>query len=318
MSSFRALWQTLNDPTRLRILALLDDEELSVAELQEILHLGQSRISTHLAHLRGTGLVQPRREGKRTYYSLIKKLPRESRQILESALLTLAEVPGAKGDPAGLKLVLEKRRIAARDYFNRVAGRLGKSFCPGRTWSEIGPLLAHLVPRVVVADLGAGEGWLSQLLARRAEKVIAVDNSPKMVAFGRAESKKKNIPNLEYRLGDLADPPIPARSVDIVILSQALHHTANPQQALAAAAKLLRKGGRLIVLDLSRHHFDQARELYGDHWLGFSEADLHEWLTAAGLQEVEVQLLTPEPEPPHFQPTLASGGGGGSDRDPSN
>jgi ArsR family transcriptional regulator len=307
MSSFRALWQTLNDPTRLRILALLDDEELSVAELQEILHLGQSRISTHLAHLRGTGLVQPRREGKRTYYSLIKKLPRESRQILESALLTLAEVPGAKGDPAGLKLVLEKRRIAARDYFNRVAGRLGKSFCPGRTWSEIGPLLAQLVPRVVVADLGAGEGWLSQLLARRAEKVIAVDNSPKMVAFGRAESKKKNIPNLEYRLGDLADPPIPARSVDIVILSQALHHTANPQQALAAAAKLLRKGGRLIVLDLNRHHFDQARELYGDHWLGFSEADLHEWLTAAGLQEVEVQLLTPEPEPPHFQPTLASG-----------
>jgi ArsR family transcriptional regulator len=305
--SFRALWQTLGDPTRLRILALLDEEELSVAELQEILHLGQSRISTHLAHLRGAGLVQPRREGKRTYYSLIKKLARESRQILESALLTLAEVPGAKGDSAGLKLILEKRRIAARDYFNRVAGRLGKSFCPGRTWSEIGPLLAQLIPRVVVADLGAGEGWLSQLLARRAEKVIAVDNSPKMVAFGRAESKKKNIPNLEYRLGDLADPPIPARSVDIVILSQALHHAANPQQALAAAAKLLRKGGRLIVLDLNRHHFDQARELYGDHWLGFSETDLHEWLTGAGLQEVEVQLLSPEAEPPHFQPTLASG-----------
>ncbi len=216
-------------------------------------------------------------------------------------------MPGAKGDSAGLKLILEKRRIAARDYFNRVAGRLGKSFCPGRTWSEIGPLLAQLIPRVVVADLGAGEGWLSQLLARRAEKVIAVDNSPKMVAFGRAESKKKNIPNLEYRLGDLADPPIPARSVDIVILSQALHHAANPQQALAAAAKLLRKGGRLIVLDLNRHHFDQARELYGDHWLGFSETDLHEWLTGAGLQEVEVQLLSPEAEPPHFQPTLASG-----------
>jgi ubiquinone/menaquinone biosynthesis C-methylase UbiE len=305
--SYRALWQTLNDSTRLRILALLDDEELSVAELQEILHLGQSRISTHLAHLRGVGLVQPRREGKRTYYSLIKKMPRESEQILEAALLTLKEVPAAKADTAGLKLVLEKRRSVARDYFNRVAGRLGKSFCPGRTWSEIGPLLAQLVPRVVVADLGAGEGWLSQLLARRAEKVIAVDNSPKMVAFGRAESKKKNIPNLEYRLGDLADPPIPARSVDIVILSQALHHTANPQQALAAAVKLLRKGGRLIVLDLNRHHFDPARDLYGDHWLGFSESDLQEWLTAAGLKEVEVQLLTPEAEPPHFQPSLASG-----------
>ncbi|HUB66009.1 MAG TPA: metalloregulator ArsR/SmtB family transcription factor [Candidatus Methylacidiphilales bacterium] len=305
--SFRALWQTLHDPTRLRILALLEEEELSVAELQAILHLGQSRISTHLAHLRRVGLVDPRREGKRTYYSLVKKLGRETRQILDSALLTLAEVPGAKTDPAGLKLVLEKRRSAAREYFNRVAGRLGKNFCPGRTWAEIGPLLAQLVPRVTVADLGAGEGWLSQLLARRAGKVIAVDNSPKMVAFGRAEAKKKGIANLDYRLGDLADPPIPARSIDLVILSQALHHAANPQQAVAAAARLLRKGGRLVILDLNQHHFDQARELYGDYWLGFSEADLRAWLAAAGLQQIDVQLLAPEPEPPHFQPALASG-----------
>ena len=305
--SYRALWQTLHDSTRLRILALLEEEELSVAELQEILHLGQSRISTHLAHLRRVGLVQPRREGKRTYYSLVKKLDKPARQILDSALLTLEEVPGAKADSSGLKLVLEKRRTAAREYFNRVAGRLGKSFCPGRTWTEIGPLLAHLVPNVVVADLGAGEGWLSQLLARRAEKVIAVDNSPKMVAFGRAESKKKGIANLEYRLGDLAEPPIPPHSVDIVILSQALHHTANPQQAVGAAAKLLRKGGRLIVLDLNQHQFDQARELYGDYWLGFSESDLRDWLAAAGLEQIDVQLLTPEEEPPHFQPTLASG-----------
>ncbi|HEX4140078.1 MAG TPA: metalloregulator ArsR/SmtB family transcription factor [Candidatus Methylacidiphilales bacterium] len=305
--SFRALWQTLHDPTRLRILALLEEEELSVAELQEILHLGQSRISTHLAHLRRVGLVQPRREGKRTYYSLVKKLDRDSRQILDSALLTLAEVPGSKADAASLKLVLEKRRASAREHFNRVAGRLGKSFCPGRTWTEIGPLLAQLVPRVVVADLGAGEGWLSQLLARRAEKVIAVDNSPKMIAFGRAEAKKKGIANLEYRLGDIGEPPIPERSVDVVILSQALHHAANPQQAVTAAAKLLRKGGRLVVLDLNQHHYDTARELYGDHWLGFSEADLREWLNTAGLREIEVQLLAPEDEPPHFQPTLASG-----------
>lgn len=305
--SYRALWQTLHDPTRLRILALLEKEELSVAELQEILHLGQSRISTHLAHLRRVGLVEPRREGKRTYYSLIAKMPTETRHILEAAWMTLREIPASKTDPAGLKLILEKRRTAARDYFNRVAGRLGKSFCPGRTWTEIGPLLAQLVPHVVVADLGAGEGWLSQLLARRAEKVIAVDNSPKMVAFGRAEAKKKGIANLEYRLGDLADPPIPPRSVDFVILSQALHHTVNPQAALAAAARLLRKGGRLIVLDLNQHHFDQARELYGDYWLGFSEADLQAWLSAAGLRDIEVTLLTPESEPPHFQPTLASG-----------
>jgi ArsR family transcriptional regulator len=128
-----------------------------------------------------------------------------------------------------------------------------------------------------------------------------------MVAFGRAEAQKKGIPNLEFRLGDLAAPPIPPRSVDLVILSQALHHAANPQEALAAAAKLLRKNGRLVVLDLNQHHFDQARELYGDHWLGFSEADLRAWLEAAGLSDVEVQLLAPESAAPHFQPTLATG-----------
>src|ERR1700761_6305482 len=199
--SFRALWQTLHDPTRLRILALLEEEELSVAELQEILHLGQSRISTHLAHLRRVGVVQPRREGKRTYYSLVKKLDRETRQILDSALLTLAEVSSAKGDMASLKLVLEKRRASAREHFNRVAGRLGKSFCPGRTWTEIGPLLAHLVPRVVVADLGAGEGWLSQLLARRGGEGGAGGNSPEMVAVGRAGGEKKGGSKLGYWVG---------------------------------------------------------------------------------------------------------------------
>src|ERR1700728_3756886 len=123
--SYRALWQTLHDPTRLRILALLEEEELSVAELQEILHLGQSRISTHLAHLQRVGLVDARREGKRTYYSLEKKLGKETHQILDSALLTLTEVIGANDNSSGLKLVLEKRRTTAREYFNRVAGRLG-------------------------------------------------------------------------------------------------------------------------------------------------------------------------------------------------
>jgi ArsR family transcriptional regulator len=164
-----------------------------------------------------------------------------------------------------------------------------------------------MIPHVEVADLGAGEGWLAQLMARRAKRVIAVDNSPKMVEFGRQEALKKDIPNLEFRLGDLSEPPIPERSVDYVVLSQALHHAVNPRQAITAAANLLRPGGRLLVLDLNQHQFDQARQVYGDTWLGFREADLREWLQAAGLKEVEVQLLAEEEEPPHFQPTLASG-----------
>jgi ubiquinone/menaquinone biosynthesis C-methylase UbiE len=304
--TLRLTWQTLADPTRLRVLALLNEEELSVAELQEILHLGQSRISTHLSVLRSAGLVQPRREGKRTYYSL-SKIPREKRQLLEAAWLTLKEIPDAVRDQAALKVVMAKRRAAARDYFNRIAGRLGKSFCPGRTWAEVGSLLAQMVPHVVVADLGAGEGWLSQLLAQNASKVIAVDNSPKMVAFGRAEVKKKGITNLEYRLGDMSDPPIKPGTVDIVILSQALHHADQPAQALKAVAKLLRPGGRVLILDLNHHHFDRARELYGDYWLGFTEVDLHRWMGEAGLSKINVQLLLQDEKPPHLQPLLASG-----------
>jgi ArsR family transcriptional regulator len=167
-------------------------------------------------------------------------------------------------------------------------------------------MLAMMIPRVVVADLGAGEGWLSQLLAQNAEKVIAVDNSPKMVEFGKAEAKKKKIANLDYRLGDLEAPPISPNSVDVAVLSQALHHAVNPPHAVAAAARLLRPGGRIIILDLNRHHVDQAREMYGDYWLGFSEADLRQWLKDAGLTRIHVQLLTPDDKPPHFQPCLAT------------
>jgi ArsR family transcriptional regulator len=303
--SLRSLWKILADSTRLRLLALLTEEEVSVAELQQILHLGQSRISTHLSVLRAAGLVKPRREGKHTYYALSPQRNRDADQLLQAAQVVLKEIPEAARDIAALKVVLAKRRATAREYFNRIAGRLGKSFCPGRTWAEVGPLLAQMIPPVVIADLGAGEGWLSQLLAQNAKKVIAVDNSPKMVAFGKAEARKKGIPNLEYRLGDLTSPPIAPGSVDIVVFSQALHHADQPPQALRVAAKLLRSRGRVIILDLNQHHFDRARVLYGDYWLGFSEVDLRKWLKEAGFNRIQIQLLTPDLHSPHLQPLLA-------------
>jgi 2-polyprenyl-3-methyl-5-hydroxy-6-metoxy-1,4-benzoquinol methylase len=306
--SLRSTWQTLSDPTRLRILNLLRGEELSVVELQQVLHLGQSRISTHLSVLRSAGLASARREGKHTYYSLSKEVNGKTRQLLDAAWTTLPEIPEAARDREACNIVLEKRRADTRTYFNRIAGELGKAFCPGRTWAAVGPLLAQLVPSdAVIADLGAGEGWLSQLLAQNARQVIAVDNSPKMIAFAKAELKKKKIGNIDYRLGDLAAPPIQSASVDIVLMSQALHHAANPAQAVAAAAHLLKPKGRLLILDLNQHQFDQARKLYGDYWLGFSEADLRRWLKEARLSKINVQLLTPDAAPPHLQPILACG-----------
>ena len=302
----RQLWPVLGDTSRLRLLALLKEEELSVAELQQVLHLSQPTISNHLAVLRKTEMVASRREGQRIYYTLNPGLTETTIQLLTTALLMLTETDEAGGDAAALREVLQKRRRDAQEYFNRIAGRLDRAQCPGRTWGAVGPLLAQLVPRKVIADLGAGEGWLSQLLAQKAEQVIAVDNSPKMVEFATAEFKAKQIANLEYRLGDLADPPIAPGTVDIAIMSQALHHAVNPAEAIAAAARILRPGGLFLILDLNQHHFDQARELYGDYWLGFNETDLRIWLKKAGFADINVQLLDPDPAPPQLQPLLAS------------
>src|ERR1700749_2349582 len=137
-------------------------------------------------------------------------------------------------------------------------------------------MLFALVPPMVIADLGAGEGTISQLLAKRAKKVIAIDNSEKMVEYGSALAKKHGFANLEYRLGDIESPPIEPESLDLALLSQALHHPVSPARAVAAAHALLKTGGRVAILDLHAHQFEQARELYADTWLGFGEAQLHE------------------------------------------
>jgi ArsR family transcriptional regulator len=167
-------------------------------------------------------------------------------------------------------------------------------------------MLLRVMPPVVVADLGSGEGLLSELLARRAKKVIAVDNSEKIVAFGASKAKKIGLKNLEFRLGDLEAPPIDPQSVDLVVLSQALHHAKNPADAVAATYGILRPGGQVMILDLLKHNFEKARELYGDTWLGFAESDLQRWLEAAGFKKIEITVVAREEQPPHFQTILAA------------
>jgi ubiquinone/menaquinone biosynthesis C-methylase UbiE len=199
------------------------------------------------------------------------------------------------------------RRDTAREYFNELAGRFGRSYIPGRTWKGLSHLLLELLPPLDIADLGAGEGTLSQLLARSAKSVIAVDNSEKMVAFGRKLIRDHKISNLEYRLGDLEDPPIPSASVDLALFSQALHHAAHPAGAIAAAFRILRPGGRIAILDLLGHTFEEARKLYADHWLGFGEAELHELLEQAGFNDIRVDVVARESRSPNFQTVLALG-----------
>lgn len=297
----------LSDSTRLRLLALLLKEELSVAELQEILGMAQSRISSQLALLRQAGFVHDRREGKKAFYSLRASLPPKSLALLRAACDSVAELPESAEDRDNLDRTLQKRRRVSEQYFNLIAGRLGKGYCPGRTWEAIGHLALRLVPAITVADLGAGEGLVSQLIAHRAERVWCIDNSPRMVEVGTELARKNGLANLTYKLGDIESVPLPDKSVDLAILSQALHHASHPQTAVNEAFRILKPGGQLLVLDLKEHNFEKAHELYGDLWLGFKESALHAFLKKSGFQKVEVTAVSREENEPHFETLLASG-----------
>jgi ArsR family transcriptional regulator len=290
----------LTDPTRLRILLLLDAEALSVADLQELLGMGQSRISTQLSQLKSGGLVRDERSGKHNFY----------RSEMSSALCGLAkeaakELPEVAKDAAALRHLQRKRRDKTRAYFDELAGRFGKDYVPGRSWKGLAEALLKVTNHGVVADLGAGEGTLAQMLARQAERVIAVDLSPKMVEFGSELARRHDLKNLEFRLGDIEEPPLDDASVDLAFLSQALHHAGSPQKALAQAFRIVKPGGQLVVLDLLQHSFEEARELYADVWLGFGEGELAALLEKAGFAEIETAVVDREPEPPHFQTLLA-------------
>jgi ArsR family transcriptional regulator len=266
MSSALKSLRALSDPTRLRIIALLEREELSVNELQEITRLGQSRISTHLGLLQEAGLLQSRREGKRTFYKANENADDVAREFIQLATRGAREMAEYAADQINLKRILSRRREQAQVYFNQVAGRFDRSYGPGRSWQAFGHLLLRVLPPLTVADLGSGEGLLSELLARRCKKVIAVDNSEKMVAFGANKAKKNGLKNLEFRLGDLQNPPIDPQSVDLAILSQALHHAGEPAKAIAGVHRILKTGGQMMILDLLQHNFEKAQELCTTGW----------------------------------------------------
>lgn len=291
----------LADPTRLRMLLLLHNQALSVAELQEILGMGQSRISTQLSLLKQEGMVTDQRSGKNNIYQA--ELPE---LLLSLARQAAEELPECPKDLSALRHLIRKRKDKARSYFDELAGKFGKSYVPGRSWKALAEALIKVMNYDVVADLGAGEGTLSQLLAQRAKKVIAVDISPKMVEFGQNLARSHGLGNLEFRLGEIEDVPIETKTVDLAILSQALHHAEEPSRALSEAYRILKPGGRLLILDLAKHSFTKAHELYSDRWLGFPEGELAEMIEAAGFQGVETSVVDRETKPPRLQTLVAT------------
>jgi len=348
MASIVKTLKVVADPNRLRILLLLQGEELSVAELQEIMGMGQSTISTHLSQLKQAGLVEDRRTGRSNLYRLAslptenseavsrhggaiaalsaeasvlngddfsravigaessRPLGHEGRRFLDEILANAkTEIGEADDDRAAVRRVLRKRQDKTRAFFDSVAGRLGRKYVPGKSWKSLAEALLRLMPPLVVADLGAGEGSFALLLSQRAVRVIAVDSSARMIEVGREQAARHGVKNIDYRLGDMEEIPIGAGEVDVVFFSQSLHHALHPERALAEAARILKPQARIVILDLVKHRFEEARELYADEWLGFSEAELETMLEKAGFVNIETSVVDKEPDAPQFQTLLA-------------
>jgi ArsR family transcriptional regulator len=302
MPSIVKILRVVADPNRLRILLLLRGEELSVAELQEILTMGQSTISTHLSQLKQAGLVEDRRTGKNSLYKFAASGDGPLDKIFSRAQ---SEIPEAAADQAAMRRVLRKRQDKTRAFFDSVAGRLGRDYVPGKSWKSVAEAFLHLMPPVIVADLGAGDGSFALLLAQSAKRVLAVDTSDKMLEVGRDLAARHGVRNIEFRQGDMEELPIDSASIDVVFFSQSLHHALHPERAIGEAHRILVPGGRLILLDLAKHRFEEARELYADEWLGFSEAEVEVLLEKSGFRQIRTSIVDKEAESPNFQTLLA-------------
>jgi ArsR family transcriptional regulator len=306
VSGFLQTLRVLGDEGRIRVLRLLEKEELSVAELQEILGMGQSRISMQLSRLKQAGFVNVRRAGQKSLYRLTTSQNAQS-IVSETLRRSAGEIALARQDDEALQLILQKRKDKLRSYFDELAGRFGRHYVPGRSWKGLSEVLLRLMPPMVIADLGAGEGTLALMLAQRAQRVIAVDNSGKMVEYGAEVARSHGVENLEYRLGDLEELPLEQAEVDVALFHQSLHHALHPQKAIHEAARVLRPGGRIAVVDLLKHGFEEAREVYADVWLGFSQVELIDLLREAGFRSVDVSIVHREEEAPHFETLVAVG-----------
>jgi SAM-dependent methyltransferase len=289
-----ALYRLLGDEVRLRLLRLLSLERLNVSELTAILGIAQSGVSRHLGLLKDARLVAEEREGGYSYYRLAPALSEAHNglgplwSLLRSQFDSAAATGTGRADAARLAEVQRLRK----ENFEAHAGPDTKErqLVPGRSWAAWARALGHLLPALRVADLGCGEGYLTLEASRWASKVIAVDRSAVVLRKAQALASRRRARNVIWKKGDLERLPIRDASVDVALLSQALHHAADPARALAEAVRIVAPGGRVLILDLREHDQTWVRERLGDRWLGFPDKALAALLRDAGLTDVRVDV----------------------------
>jgi SAM-dependent methyltransferase len=289
-----AIFRLLGDEARLRVLRLLDAERLNVSELTAILGIAQSGVSRHLGLLRDAGLVAEEREGGFTYFHIAPALGESANGFAPLWGLLRAQFESAASTPAGRAddARLEEVRRLRKENFDAHGGpdTNERQLVPGRSWAAWSRALGHLLPPLVVADLGCGEGYLTIEASRWASRVIAIDRSPAVLHRGRALAARRGVRNVVWKQGHLERVPLRDGSVDVALLSQALHHADDPARALAEAARIVVPGGRVVVLDLRTHDQAWVRARLGDRVLGFDDDALETLLKKAGLTGVKVNV----------------------------
>jgi ArsR family transcriptional regulator len=286
------------DATRVRLLALLEGEELTVAELSAITQLAQPRVSTHLAKLKEAGLVRDRRAGVSAYYRFDDAALDPAQRALWQSISTGSDDPLLRQDAERVPAVLATR-AADQNWADSVAGDMERHYSPGRTWEALARTALPLLEPGDVLDIASGDGVLAELLAPHAQRYVCIDTSPRVVAA--AAERLRRFPNVEVREGDMHALPFADAGFDLVVLMHALTYAARPAQAVAEAARMLKRGGRLLLSSLANHQHRAAVEAYGHSNLGFSAKDLRRFATKAGLQVTSCETVTREKRPPHFE-----------------
>ena len=286
------------DATRVRLLTLLEREELTVAELSAITQLAQPRVSTHLAKLKEAGLVRDRRAGVSAYYRFDEAALDPAQRALWQSIGAGSDDPLLRQDAERVPAVLATR-AADQNWADSVAGDMERHYSPGRTWEALARSALPLLAPGDVLDIASGDGVLAELLAPHSRRYVCVDASPRVVAA--AAERLRRFPNVEVRAGDMHALPFADGTFDLVVLMHALTYAAKPAQAVTEAARVLKRGGRLLLSSLAKHEHRAVVEAYSHVNLGFGEKDLRKFIDKAGLKVVNSETVTREKRPPHFE-----------------
>ena len=286
------------DATRVRLLALLEREELTVAELSAITRLAQPRVSTHLARLKDAGLVRDRRSGVSAYYRFDEAALDGPQHSLWKTLREGSDDPLLRQDAERVPGVLAMR-AADQNWADSVAGDMERHYSPGRTWEAMARSALPLLEPGDVLDIASGDGVLAELLAPHSHRYVCLDSSTKVVLA--ASERLRKLKNVEVREGDMHALPFEDGHFDLVVLMHALTYADEPARAVAEAARVLRPGGRLLLTSLARHEHRSVVESYGHVNLGFSEKQLQKFATRGGFEILSCETVTRERRPPHFE-----------------